>query len=67
MATTVPHKGGREMIALDKCLDFIFENGDESREILIKGDQGAAMKCLTRGIQEERKKGKTVVEEAPVK
>eukprot|EP00973_Karenia_brevis_P049965 6936775-Karenia_brevis.AAC.1 len=28
MATTVPHKGGRGIFAVDRCLDFIDGNGD---------------------------------------
>eukprot|EP00973_Karenia_brevis_P053016 7370538-Karenia_brevis.AAC.1 len=35
-------------------------------DVLIKGDQEPAMKCFTKGIQEERKDGRSVVEEAPV-
>eukprot|EP00973_Karenia_brevis_P007027 954043-Karenia_brevis.AAC.1 len=67
MATTVAHKGGRGMFALDRCLDFVDENGDAKVDILIKSDTEEAMKMLVRIIQEERVEGKTVVEEAPKK
>eukprot|EP00973_Karenia_brevis_P018440 2528534-Karenia_brevis.AAC.1 len=65
MATTVPQKGGREMFAIDKCLDFMDENGDSKVDILIKSDTEEAMRLLVRSIQEERHPNKTVVEEVP--
>eukprot|EP00973_Karenia_brevis_P060647 8434851-Karenia_brevis.AAC.1 len=34
MATTVPHRGGRGGFAVDKCWDFIIENGDPQNNIL---------------------------------
>eukprot|EP00973_Karenia_brevis_P078292 10869995-Karenia_brevis.AAC.1 len=34
MATTVPQKGGRGMFAINRCLDFIHENGDAKVDIL---------------------------------
>eukprot|EP00973_Karenia_brevis_P004333 593380-Karenia_brevis.AAC.1 len=67
MATTVPHKGGRGMLAVDRCLDFVDENGDANMDILIKSDTEEAMKMLVRSIQEERLEGKAVVDEAPEK
>eukprot|EP00973_Karenia_brevis_P095054 12425470-Karenia_brevis.AAC.1 len=67
MATTVPHKGGRGMFAVDRCLDFIDENGGSKVDLLIKSDTEEAMKMLVRSFQEERSEGKTVVEEAPKK
>eukprot|EP00973_Karenia_brevis_P000217 28464-Karenia_brevis.AAC.1 len=67
MATTVPQKGGRGMYAIDKCLDFVHENGDAKTDILVKSDTEEAMKLLVRSIQEERHESKTVVEEAPKK
>ena len=40
MATTVPMKGfGTGKFSIDKCLEFVHENGDSSRDIIIKGDQ----------------------------
>eukprot|EP00973_Karenia_brevis_P062903 8744172-Karenia_brevis.AAC.1 len=65
MATTVPQKGGRGMFAIDKCLEFIDENGDATVDILIESDTEEAMKLLVRSIQEERQENKTVVEEVP--
>eukprot|EP00973_Karenia_brevis_P007133 967390-Karenia_brevis.AAC.1 len=65
MATTVPQKGGRGMFAIEKCLDFVDENGDAKVDMLIKSDTEEAMKLLVRSIQEERHESKTVVEEVP--
>eukprot|EP00973_Karenia_brevis_P030804 4249099-Karenia_brevis.AAC.1 len=65
MATTVPQKGGRGMFAIDKCLDFIDENGDSKVDILIKTDTEEAMRLLVRCIQEERANNRTAVEEVP--
>eukprot|EP00973_Karenia_brevis_P037675 5198409-Karenia_brevis.AAC.1 len=55
------------MFAIDKCLDFIHENGDAKVDILVKSGTEEAMKLLVRSIQEERNESKTVVEEAPKK
>eukprot|EP00973_Karenia_brevis_P091083 12405735-Karenia_brevis.AAC.1 len=63
MATTVPQKVGRGMFAIDKCLDFVDENGDAKVDILIKSDTEGAMRLLVRNSQEERHESKTVVEE----
>eukprot|EP00973_Karenia_brevis_P036207 4992385-Karenia_brevis.AAC.1 len=67
MATTVPHKGGRGMFAVDRCLDFVYEDGDARVDIVVKSDTEESMRMLMRSIQEERKEVKTVVEEAPKK
>eukprot|EP00973_Karenia_brevis_P085320 11841237-Karenia_brevis.AAC.1 len=58
MATTVPHKGGRGMFAVERCLDFVDDNGDAKVDILIKSDTEEAVKMLVRSIQEERVEGK---------
>eukprot|EP00973_Karenia_brevis_P063767 8864778-Karenia_brevis.AAC.1 len=63
MATTVPQKGGRGMFAVDKCLDFIDENGDSKMDITIKSDTEEAMILLVKCIQEERQGCKTNIEE----
>eukprot|EP00973_Karenia_brevis_P028187 3884079-Karenia_brevis.AAC.1 len=52
------------MFGIDKCLDFIDENGDAKVDVWIKRDTEEAMKLL-RSIQEERQESKTVVEEVP--
>eukprot|EP00973_Karenia_brevis_P027579 3802133-Karenia_brevis.AAC.1 len=66
MATTVPHtRVGEVCFAVDRCLDFVDENGDAKVDISIKSDTEEAMKMLVRSIQEERVEGKIVVEEAP--
>eukprot|EP00973_Karenia_brevis_P005098 700246-Karenia_brevis.AAC.1 len=67
MATTVPHKGGRGMFAVDKCVDLVGENGDSKRDILMKSDTEESMELLVKCIKEERHEGRTVVEEAPKK
>eukprot|EP00973_Karenia_brevis_P045995 6370920-Karenia_brevis.AAC.1 len=66
-ATTVLHKGGRGMFAVDRCLDFTSENGDANVDILVKSDTEESMRMFTRSVQEERKEVKTAVEEAPKK
>eukprot|EP00973_Karenia_brevis_P003515 486930-Karenia_brevis.AAC.1 len=38
MATTVPHKGGRGMFAVDRCLDIIDESGNAKRDISVNSD-----------------------------
>eukprot|EP00973_Karenia_brevis_P048179 6686566-Karenia_brevis.AAC.1 len=53
------------MFAIDKCLDFIDENGDSKVDILIKSDTEEAMRLLVGSIQEGRHQSKTVVEEVP--
>eukprot|EP00973_Karenia_brevis_P093081 12415550-Karenia_brevis.AAC.1 len=53
------------MFAIDKCLDFIDENGDAEVHMLMKIDTEEAMRLLVRSIQEERHQNKTVVEEVP--
>eukprot|EP00973_Karenia_brevis_P018617 2552722-Karenia_brevis.AAC.1 len=65
MATTVPQKGERGTFAIDKCLDFIDENGDSKMDILIKSDTEEALKVLVRCVQEERQGCRTNVEEVP--
>ena len=39
MATAVPMKGGTGRFAVDKCGEFIDENGDREGKVLIKTDQ----------------------------
>eukprot|EP00973_Karenia_brevis_P043583 6039143-Karenia_brevis.AAC.1 len=67
MAVTVPHKGGRGIFAVDRCMGFIDEVGDSKRDILIKGDTEEAMRMLVKYVKEERHDVKTVVGEAPSK
>ena len=66
MATTVPMKGGTGKFAIDKCLEFLEENGDAEGKVLIKSDQEPAMVYVVKGIVEGRTEGGTVVEESPV-
>eukprot|EP00973_Karenia_brevis_P032029 4420013-Karenia_brevis.AAC.1 len=67
MARTVPQKGGRGMLAIDKCLDLIHETRDAKVDILVKSATEEAMRLLIKSIQEERSEPKTVAEEAPRK
>ena len=67
MATTVPTKGGTGKFGVDKCLDFIEENGDREGDIVVKNDQEASMQYLIKDLLTERPEGKTILEEAPVK
>ena len=67
LATTVPMKGGSGRFAVDKVLEFIKENGDASRDIILKSDQEPSMKYLVKDLLEQRSEGRTVVEESPKK
>jgi hypothetical protein len=67
MATAVPHKGGQGKFATDKCLEFIEEMGDREGDLIIKSDQEPSMKYLIGDIVSEREKGKTILEESPVR
>ena len=67
MATSIPTKGvslGR--FSLHRCLNFIQENGDSERDIIIKSDQENSAKFLIKEIQETRLEGRTIPEESPV-
>ena len=39
MATAVPNKGGGSKFVVDKCMEFIGENGDSGNKIIVKTDQ----------------------------
>ena len=65
MGTAVPNKGGCGMFTIDRCLDFIAENGDESNPSMVKSDQEEAIKYVMKELVEARKEGRTVVEESP--
>ena len=67
MAATVPSKGGTGKFGVDKCLDFIEENGDREGDIIVKNDQEVSMQYLIKDLLVERAAGKTVLEESPVK
>ena len=61
MATTVPSKGGTGQFAVDKCLEFIEENGVKVGDIIIKSDQEPALKYVIEDLVSAREKGKTIV------
>ena len=67
MAATVPSKGGTGKFGVDKCLDFIEENGDREGNIIVKNDQEVSMQYLIKDLLVERAAGKTVWEESPFK
>ena len=68
MAAAVPMKGvGTGRFVVDKCLEFIAENGDGEGDIMVKTDQEPAIELLIKDLVEFRRVGKTVVEESPVK
>ena len=60
-------KGGSGRFAVDKVLEFIRENGDANRDIIVKSDQEPSMKYLVNDLLEQRREGRTIVEEAPKK
>ena len=65
MVTTVPTKGGVGTFGRDKCLDFIHENGDRQRDIIVKTDPGSSAIYLLMEIESQRLESKTIFEEAP--
>ena len=67
MASAIPDKGGMGHFGRDKCLEFINENGDGQRDVIVKVDQKNAAKYLEREIIEGRPEGRTIPEEAPRK
>ena len=67
MATTVPMKGSSGRFTVDKVLEYIEENGDAERDIILKNDQEPSIKILNKEVIEGRKEGKTIPEESPVK
>ena len=67
MATTVPMKGGTGRFAIDKCGEFIDENGDREGKVLTKTDQEPSIEYLVKGIVEDRTEGRTIIEESPVR
>ena len=58
---------GSSRFIVDRCLDFIKENGDAEQDIVIKTDQEPAIQLLVREVVEARDDGRTTVEESPVK
>ena len=67
MASTVPVKGSSGKFGVDKCLEFIEENGDRDSNIIVKTDQEPSIECLMKDLIEHRVNGKTIPEESPVK
>ena len=66
MASAVPNKGGGSKFVVDKCMEFIGENGDSGNKIIVKTDQEPSIKCVITDLVEERIEGGIVVEESPV-
>ena len=65
MATTVPKKGGTGKFSIDKCLEFVEENGDRESDIIVKSDQEPAIEALLREVIAARPEGKSIPEESP--
>ena len=63
MATTIPTKGGMGHFGIDKCLEFIGENGDSEGDVIVKSDQESSAKFLIKEIVERRAEGRTLVED----
>jgi hypothetical protein len=66
MGTTVPMKGSMGAFSVDKCLEFMEENGDQEGKVIVKVDQEPDIGVLVEGIKEERGSSRTIPEEAPV-
>ena len=66
-ATAVPQKGASGKFASDKCIEYFEENGDGEGKIIIKTDQEPSIEFLIKDIVDDRKEGRTIVEESPVK
>ena len=49
MASAVPMKGGTGRFAIDKCLEFVEENGDREGNIIVKTDQEPSITYLVKG------------------
>jgi len=66
MASAVPMKGFTTgQFTVDKCLEFIEENGDRERDILVKTDQEPSIEYVVRDLVKERAEGRTIIEESP--
>ena len=50
---------------VDKCLEFVEENGDKERDIIVKTDQEPSIEYVVGDIVKGRVEGRTVVEESP--
>ena len=67
MATAVPTKGASGKFNIDKCLEFNDENGDREGDIIVKTDQEPSIQYLIKDLIDDRRDGKTIVEESPKK
>ena len=65
MATSVPTKRSTGQFAVDKCLEYIEENGDKEGSIIIKSDQENSIEYLMNEIVEGRVEGRTIIENSP--
>ena len=52
--------------AVDKVLEFMGENGDDSNQVVMKTDQEEAIRYLVKNVVEARAESRTLVEESPV-
>ena len=58
MASTVPIKGSTGRFAVDKCLEFLEENGDREGKVLVKTDQEPAIEFLIKTLVTKGSEGK---------
>ena len=63
----VPNKGASGRFAIDKCLEFMEENGDGDNNVIVKKDQEPSMEYLFKDIRDQRPEGRTIPEESPVR
>ena len=61
----VPSKGSMGEYAANMVLSLIEECGDRDSAVIIKSDQGPAVKFLVDDVRVNRTGAKTIVEEAP--
>ena len=66
-ATAVPQKGASGRFASDKCIEFMWENGDAEGKVIVKTDQEPSIKFLVNDMIQGRPEGRTIPEEFPVK
>ena len=63
----MPTKGSPGMFAVDKCLEFIKELGDNEGNIIVKNDKEPSIQFLINDFVKAGEDGQTVLEESPVK
>ena len=54
MAITVPSKGGTGRFQAERCREFMEENCDGARDVIVKGDQEKSLEVVFRDLLENR-------------